>query len=107
MTCASTARCTAELPLEILEMKTKLLTGLFVFAGLTAARATLYTYDFNSGFNNGGAIPDGNPTGWSDTHAISLALPGDGTTTQINDVNVRLNISGGYNGDLYGYLVHS
>jgi hypothetical protein len=29
----------------------------------------------------------------------------DGTTTSIVNVDVRLNISGGYNGDLYGYLV--
>ena len=34
-------------------------------------------------------------------------LPADGTTTAITDINVSLNISGGYNGDLYGYLVHS
>jgi hypothetical protein len=32
---------------------------------------------------------------------------GFGNNLYIQDVNVRLEITGGYNGDLYGYLVHS
>lgn len=64
------------------------------------AHATLFTYQFNSGFQNGGVIPDGNPNGWSDTRNLS------GIDETITDVNVTLNISGGWNGDLYGYLVH-
>jgi subtilisin-like proprotein convertase family protein len=65
------------------------------------AQATLYTYNYSSDFANAGVIPDGNVTGWSDTRTLSGI-----TDLTIQDVNVRLNISGGYNGDLYGYLVH-
>lgn len=66
------------------------------------AQATLYTITYNSDFANGGVIPDGNVTGWSDTRTVSGI-----SELSIADVNVVLNISGGYNGDLYGYLVHS
>lgn len=78
--------------------KTILLGGLILLAA-TVCNATLYTWD--SGFANGGVIPDANPGGWSDTRTLS------GLDSQITDVNVVLTITGGYNGDLYGYLVHS
>ena len=74
--------------------------------GASVARATLFTYDFTSGFATTN-IPDGNPAGWADSHTISgIQNPaeGGGYTSAIADVSVRLNISGGYNGDLYGYL---
>jgi len=85
-----------------------LATGLAVLAALTA-QATLYSFNF-TGIN--AAIPDDNPAGW--TYTIGELGeetpvgrdPGFGTDNRITDVNVRLNISGGYNGDLYGYLVH-
>src|SRR5205807_8224035 len=66
-----------------------------------AASAAVYSYTFSSGFNNGGVIPDGDVNGWADTHSLSIVDGG------ITSVSVTLNISGGYNGDLYGYLVHS
>lgn len=67
------------------------------------AKATTYTYNF-SGLNT--TIPDGNPVGVANSQTINLGtLPADGTTTEIVNVDVHLNISGGYNGDLYGYLV--
>ena len=47
-------------------------------------------------------IPDANAAGWQNTQIVSLF--GDGVTVQ--DVKVTLNISGGYNGDLYAYLAH-
>ena len=43
-------------------------------------------------------IPDGSAVGWSGTATASGYLP------SISDVSVNLNISGGYNGDLYAYL---
>src|SRR5206468_6205253 len=64
-------------------------------------RAGVYSYTFSSGFANGGVIPDGNPTGWSDTRSVSVS------DHYITEVHVGLNISGGYNGDLYGYLSHN
>jgi subtilisin-like proprotein convertase family protein len=87
-------------------MKTKILAAVAMSAVLSA-QATLYTYDFTSGFANGGVIPDGNVTGWSDTRNVPNSFTlGANDTSEIVDVDVRLNISGGYNGDLYGYLVH-
>ncbi len=68
-----------------------------IVAASLQAHATLYTYNF-TGIN--AAIPDGDGAGYSDTRILS------GLTDEIADVNVTLNISGGYNGDLYGYLVH-
>jgi subtilisin-like proprotein convertase family protein len=79
-----------------------LLSGLILLAA-TGVQATLYTFDYTSGFANSGVIPDANPGGWSDTRSLS----GFGTDINITDVNVSLEITGGYNGDLYGYLVHS
>ncbi len=55
---------------------------------------------FQSGTLNT-AIPDNNLAGISSTIEISSA-----PFTIVTDVNVRLNISGGYNGDLYVYLTH-
>jgi subtilisin-like proprotein convertase family protein len=43
-------------------------------------------------------IPDGNPAGMSSTITVS------GINQPIADVNVTLNLSGGYNGDIYAYL---
>ena len=56
---------------------------------------------YTGGFQNGGVIPDGSLTGWSDTRTLS------GLPTTITDVNVSLSLSGGWNGDLYAYLVHN
>jgi hypothetical protein len=83
-------------------MKRRILAMVAMAVGVSVAEGTLYTYTFSSGFANGGVIPDGNVAGWSDTRTIS-GIGGDDT---ILDVNVRLTISGGWNGDLYGYLVH-
>ncbi len=55
-----------------------------------------------NGFATGGIVPDGNPVGWFDTRALNATL-----LTTITDVNVRLTITGGWNGDLYAYLQHS
>jgi subtilisin-like proprotein convertase family protein len=76
----------------------KLKSALTILAGVVAfsARAALYTYNFN-GINT--AIPDGDVAGLTDTHSLS------GMNGWISDISVSVNISGGYNGDLYGYLV--
>ena len=59
-----------------------------------AAQAALY----DSGFANGGVIPDGNPTGWSDTRTVS------GLGPVLSGITVTINLSGGFNGDLRCYL---
>ena len=66
------------------------------------ARAALY--NFTGPFNNNGAgnpaglIPDNSIIGLTDSHSIS------GLGSVITDVKVTLNLSGGFNGDLYCYL---
>ena len=79
-----------------------------LMAGLTLNTfAALYTYDW-TGIN--AAIPDGDPNGYVNNQTIT-----DGY--QMNDmfppnqyivsvVGVRLDVSGGWNGDLYVYLRH-
>jgi hypothetical protein len=79
-------------------MKQRTLIGI-IAVGL-AWSSLADTFNFTSAFPNSGVIPDGNTAGWSDTRTVSGVL---GTIT---DVNVTLTLSGGYNGDLYGYLVH-
>ncbi len=62
---------------------------------------------WNSGFVNGGAIPDNSATGWQDVRSVSM--PG---ATSITDVDVLIDIGGatifdGWNGDIYAKLSHS
>ena len=77
-----------------------LLTLVTALAGQSSAAT--YNFGFNSGFANGGVIPDGNATGWFDTRTISGI-----SESLITDVNVSFTLSGGYNGDLYAFLSHS
>ena len=73
-----------------------------VVASVVGANATLYTTNWNCGFANSGVVPDNNLSGWSDTRTVG-AIPA-GTFTSLS---VDLQLSGGWNGDLYAYLVHS
>jgi subtilisin-like proprotein convertase family protein len=77
--------------------KNLILTGALVLAA-TAAQATIY----DSGTQSSSTIvPDNNQSGLASTYSFAT---GDANT--INGVSVTLNITGGYNGDLYGYLVN-
>ena len=88
---------------KIITMKKSIILGVIMMATLVGtAQATLITY--NSGTLNA-AIPDGNLVGITESTTIS-GIPQSGDyTSMIQNVDVNLNISGGYNGDLYGYLV--
>src|SRR5262249_27732890 len=77
------------------------LSAIAALIGLASSALADFSVDWNSGFQNGGVVPDSNPAGWSDTRNINI-----GPFTSITDVNVRLTLSGGWNGDLYAYLVH-
>lgn len=63
-----------------------------------SAKAGQYSFTYT----NASVIPDGNPTGLTDTRTVS-GIP---SWEQIVNVEVTINIAGGYNGDLYGYLRH-
>ncbi len=56
--------------------------------------------DFIEVWTGSVAIPDNNPSGWAYTFEPSVP------NAAITDVNVTLDIAGGFNGDLYAYLVH-
>jgi len=78
-------------------MKTNLILSGLLMAVLTA-HATVY----DSGtVSVGTAIPDNNPSGYASS--VTFAT---GDVNAINGVSVTLNLSGGYNGDLYGYLIN-
>ena len=72
----------------------KMVLGALLLAG-TTAHGTIYRYNSTP---TGAVIPDGNPGGIQDSINVSGAWP------TITDVKVFLNVSGGYNGDLYAYL---
>jgi len=76
--------------------KSLILCGLIVLNLAGAARAAI-ELDATSAANT--AVPDGNPVGI--TSSLTLSGPFVGVVTA---VNVDLDITGGYNGDLYGYL---
>ncbi|HOX56451.1 MAG TPA: PEP-CTERM sorting domain-containing protein [Candidatus Paceibacterota bacterium] len=70
---------------------------------LILGAVVLCTLSTHAGFiysDRDGTIPDGNPAGWSATVDVS----GLGTSITPGSISVNLNISGGYNGDLYAYL---
>lgn len=81
-------------------MKTRIGLGILALA-LTVAGArgaSLYTESFNL---SNTFIPDGNPVGLLSQGTVS-DIPGD---LVIQDLTVSLNLSGGYDGNLYAYLV--
>lgn len=83
-------------------MKRYFLSGLAVFALVANVSASIsITNVFTSGLANSGYIPDNNLSGWSDTRTLS-----GNTGLTVTDVRVTLDIASGWNGDLYGYLVH-
>jgi len=70
----------------------KSIIALVLGAGLTA-QAGIFTYSGGSY-----SIPDGSLAGVSSQISVS------GLNYQLADITVTLNLSGGYNGDLYAYL---
>ena len=82
-------------------MKKLLLLAVLLVTSV-ATQAVIYSTNWNSGFANGGAIPDNNPSGWADSRSVSTMPAGT-----LQSVAVNLNLTGGWNGDLYAYLVHS
>ena len=67
----------------------------------SAAQAAVFTEAYNSGFANNGDILDGTILGWSDTRSINSI-----DAESITALSVKLNLDGGFNGDLYAYLSH-
>ena len=74
-------------------MRTTCLLNCFCLLLVPAAQAGIISYSATDG-----PIADGNPAGLSATAAVS------DYPSSISGVTVSLDISGGYNGDLYAYL---
>lgn len=58
------------------------------------------TLGFTGSVPNGGVIPDASLTGWGST----ITASGFSSEAKVVDITVTLNLSGGYNGDLYAYI---
>lgn len=69
-----------------------------LLAAVGLAHGAMLDFDFTASPQT---INDGNPTGWSSSGTVNI--PGAAT---IQSVTVTLNISGGWSGDLYGYIAH-
>lgn len=82
-------------------MKKAFLFGL-TLASTLGAQAVIYSTNWNSGFVNGTTILDNNPSGWTDSRTVSTMPAGTLTAVAVN-----LELSSGWSGDLYAYLVHS
>jgi subtilisin-like proprotein convertase family protein len=80
-------------------MNRKILLLCLGLGATTCAQAALF--NLSSGTLNT-PIPDGNVNGVQSTLTFN-----DPFFNNVLDVDVKLNISGGYNGDLYVYLTHS
>ena len=79
-----------------------ILVAVVLLGGAFSTLASVVNYSWTTGFANTGIVPDNDLNGWQDTRTISDFSSG----SQILDLNVTLNLSGGFNGDLFGTLVH-
>lgn len=75
----------------------KLFLSLCSLLPMAATATTTYTDSWNVST----AIPDNDDVGYSDTRTVTVA-----GITEIQSVTVDLTFIGGWNGDLYAYLVH-
>ena len=81
-------------------------TGLALTSHAVITYSTNWSNTLNPGtpFANGGVVPDNNFSGWSDSRVLDSAPAG---TVTPGSVTVALNLTGGWNGDLFAYLVNS
>ena len=68
---------------------------------ITLLPATLSAATWTDTWTVPTAIPDNDDVGFTDSRAVSV--PGQ---VKVDSVTVNLNFTGGWNGDLYAYLVH-
>ena len=75
----------------------------FVATAMMAGSLTLPAQITNTVVGGGGVVPDNNPSGFASSVTIGPASGID----LISGVGVTLNLTGGYNGDLYAYVTHN
>lgn len=83
-------------------IKNKLVLTLALAASIFSARAQslLLTTNWSGGFVNNGIVPD------NDLSGLTLVETTTGWSGSITDLSVTLNMTGGWNGDIYAYLYH-
>jgi subtilisin-like proprotein convertase family protein len=81
-------------------MKKYLMLMLMTAATTVSLPAQLLTTNWTGGFPNGGVIPDNDPSGLAITETLT------GWSGSVSNVSVTLNLTGGWNGDIYAYLYH-
>ena len=80
-----------------MSMKMKLgIAASLLLAG--SIHAAVIDYNWSGGFVNGTAVPDNNVNGWADSRTLS------GLNGTISGLAVTLDLTGGWNGDLYAYV---
>jgi hypothetical protein len=86
-------------------MKKLILAAFLASLSSLPSLATLYTVGWTNGVNatfaNTGIVPDNNYSGWADSRSVTAPA---GT---LQSVGVNLHLTGGWNGDLYAYLVNN
>ncbi len=83
---------------SIVPQPVKLSAWVILLAGGIMAAAAQTTNNYNFTFATNLSVPDGNPNG------LLLSANLTGLSGSINKLTVSLDITGGFNGDLYGYL---
>ena len=78
----------------------KKLLMLMAVAAAISPQAQVLTTNWTGGFANGGVIPDNEPTGLVISEMLS------GWSGSVSNMSVTLNLTGGWNGDIYAYLYH-
>ena len=80
-----------------ISMKTNL--GIAVSLLLAGSiHAAVIDYNWSGGFANGTEVPDNNANGWVDSRTLS------GLNGTVSGLAVTLDLTGGWNGDLYAYV---
>jgi subtilisin-like proprotein convertase family protein len=77
---------------------------LFLLIGMLATASAVQATTYTSLWTVNAAIPDNNYSGWANTETFDNSPAPDAT---IADLSVTLNLSGGWNGDLFAYLVNA
>ncbi len=68
---------------------------------LAAGSVFAQTFNTDTSYSIGQTVPDNNPSGLALTETFSAP-----SIAQITDLQVTLDIAGGFNGDFYAYLTH-
>jgi len=81
-------------------MKKYLILILTAAAITASAQPQLLTTNWSGGFANNGVVPDNDLSGLTITEMLT------GWSGPVSNVSVTLNLTGGWNGDIYAYLYH-